>query len=217
VTATNANSQQVLRDEILGDGRRQGERIVHHARQDAEALVAKAKADAEKERRDILDAAKAEAQRRRELILATVPVHTGRMRSARVETVLAVVHDEAKRRLLAREGFDYRETVIRLAAEAISQMAGDRFVVAVSQADRQALGDSWLDEVRRRVGRPNLDVSIAADPAKVDGGVFVRDADGRQVWDDDLLARLERIWPAARREIATRTSLVPREQPLKEQ
>jgi len=37
--------------------------------------------------------------------------------------------------------------------------------------------------------------------------VIVRDAEGRQVWDNSLLARLERFWPVLRREIGVRTSL----------
>ena len=54
--------------------------------------------------------------RQSELILATVSVETGRLRAARVEALLESVHEEARQRLLAREGFEYRETVIALAA-----------------------------------------------------------------------------------------------------
>ncbi len=49
---------------------------------------------------------------------------------------------------------------------------------------------------------------MAAEPAKIAAGVVVRDADGRQLWDDDLLARLDRLWPAARREVAVRCGLI---------
>jgi hypothetical protein len=87
-------------------------------------------------------------------------------------------------------------------------MEGNRFVVEVSQADRAALGEEWLEEVRRRAGRPDL-VLVPASAAGNEPGVVVRDAEGRQVCDDRLLARLARLWPAMRRETAVRTGLAP--------
>ena len=121
--------------------------------------------------------ARAEAARRRELILATVPVEAGRLRSARVEALLESVREEVRRRLLAREGFDYRETVVALAAEAMKQMPGSAFVVKLSAADRAALGDGLAEEIARRVGRSPLNVTIAEDPAATDGGVVIQDAE----------------------------------------
>ncbi|MGB3086785.1 MAG: V-type ATP synthase subunit E family protein, partial [Phycisphaerae bacterium] len=109
-----------------------------------------------------------------------------------------------RKRLLARDGFDYRETVIRLAAEAISRMAGKRFVLELAERDLGDLGDTLAGEVRRRSDRDELEISVAPEPAKIEGGVVVRDVEGRQVWDDSLAARLERLWPAARRAVASR-------------
>jgi vacuolar-type H+-ATPase subunit E/Vma4 len=116
VTAAHGDSQQVLREEILAEARRQSERILKHGQGDAEETVAKAKAAAAKEHQDRLQAAKAEAVRRRELALATVPVEAGRRRAARIEEILQSIREEAQRRLLARVGFDYREVLTALAA-----------------------------------------------------------------------------------------------------
>jgi vacuolar-type H+-ATPase subunit E/Vma4 len=73
------------------------------------------------------------------------------------------------------------------------------------------LGDGWMDEVKRRAGREGLDLVAAAEPAKIAGGVVVRDAEGRQLCDDSLEARLQRFWPAARRQIAVQSGLIQSE------
>ncbi len=215
MTAAHSDSQQVLREEILAEARRQSERILKHGQGDAEATVAKARAAAAKEHQDLLQAAKTEAVRRRELALATVPVEAGRRRAARIEEILQSIREEARRRLLAREGFDYREVLTALAAEAIGKMEGDKFVLELALADRQAFGDAWVQEVGRRAaaGRPeseraSLEVRLAAEPADIQGGVRIRDVEGRQAWDNSLDARLDRLWSAMRRQIAVETSLV---------
>jgi V/A-type H+/Na+-transporting ATPase subunit E len=208
VTAGNGSSQEVLREEILAEARRQADMILRRGKAEAEAIVTKAKADAEKEYTDKVAYAKGDASCRQELVLARLPVDITRMRSARIESLLQGVYDDARRRIAAREGFDYREALITLAAEAIGRMIGTRFVLQVSDADRQALGDGWLDDLRRRVNREGLEVTFTAAPAKMTGGVIIRDADGRQFWDDSLLARLDRLWPAARRDVAVRTGLI---------
>ncbi|MCX5674988.1 MAG: V-type ATP synthase subunit E [Planctomycetota bacterium] len=210
MTAANANPHQALQDEILADARRRADETVDKARREADAVLAKARADAESERQAALKAAEAEARRRHGLVLAAIPIRIARRRAECVEAALEKVHDEARRRLEAREGFDPRgEGLTRLAAEALAAMEGNRFVLQVSDADRQALGDAWLDEVRRRVGRQGLELSMGQGDAAIRGGVVVRDDEGRQVWDNSLAARLARLWPALRCEIAAAAGLVP--------
>ncbi|MBE3098532.1 MAG: hypothetical protein IMZ44_15565 [Planctomycetes bacterium] len=209
MTAANANPQQALQDEILADARRRADETVGKARREADAALAKARADAESERQAALKAAEAEARRRRDMVLATLPIRIARRRAECVEAALEQVHDEARRRLEVRQGFDYREALTRLAAEALAAMEGTRFVLQVADADRQALGDAWLDEVRRRVGRQGLELAMGQAGEKIQGGVVVRDDEGRQVWDNSLAARLARLWPALRCEIAAAAGLVP--------
>lgn len=204
----NQNSPEVLREEILADARCESEQIIRRAQQEAEALLTKAAAEADKARQERLDQARAEAARRKELILATVPVEAGRLRLARVEALLESVHEEIRRRLTARDGFDYRKTVVTLAAEAVKQMHGSALVVKLSAADRAALGDGLAEEIARRVGRSPLNITISNDATLTEGGAIIEDTEGRQVWDNRLLARLERLWPELRRQIAVQTALV---------
>ncbi len=204
----NQNSPEILREEILADARRQSEEIIHHAKQEAEALLAKATAQADKARQECVDQARLKTDRRRESALATVPVEADRLRLARVEALLESMHEEIRRRLTAREGFDYRETIITLSAEAVKQMPASAFVVKLSAADRAALGEGLAGDIVRRVGPTPLEITISSDANLTEGGAIIEDTGGLQVWDNRLLARLERLWPELRRQIAAQTSLV---------
>ena len=203
------NSTEVLREEILAAARREGEEIVSCARQDAEVFLTSAVGEADRIRQERLDQARSEATRQSELILATVIVETGRLRAARVEALLESVYEEACQRLVAREGFEYLETIIGLASHAISQMAGDGFVVKLSEADQTILGDGLAKEIAHRVGRP-VSITISYEPGITESGVIVEDTEARQVWDNRLVKRLERLWPELRRQVAVEASFVPK-------
>ena len=204
------NSPDVLREEILADARQQAAQIIDGARQEAEALLAKATDEAQKKRLELLDAARSEAARRTELAMLTVPVETARRRSARMETLLRSIYDAARGQLLARAGVDYREPIFMLAADAVNQMSGNAFVLRLSPQDRAALNAGFTEEVARRVGRSPLTFSLVEDPAVAEGGLIIQDAEGRQIWDNRLTARLERLWPELRRQIAVQLGFAER-------
>jgi vacuolar-type H+-ATPase subunit E/Vma4 len=202
------NSQDILCAEILAEARLESEQLVRRARNEAAALLTQAEAEAERLWQERLVQAGTEAARRKELILATVAVEVGRERSAAIEALLQAIREQARRQLVARREFDYRATVIALASEAISHMTGDTFIVKLLAVDRIALGDGLAEAITTRLGRSPLSITIADEPAISEGGLVVQDAQGRQTWDNRLPARLERLWPELRRQIAVRASLV---------
>ena len=206
MTAPDASPQDVLREEILADARRQAERTLRRTEHDAEDALQKARKGADADRDSRLDAARREAERRRNLVLAAIPVEEARMRAQRTEEVLEAIRGEARERLLER-GDDYRACLVRLAAGALAQMAGEQFVLELGAEDLKALGSRLADDVRKAAGREGLQIAVAPEPAAIEAGVIVRDADGRQVVDNRLAARLERLWPALRLAIGVR--LVP--------
>jgi len=128
------------------------------------------------------------------------------MRAQRIEEALEAIRDEARARLRER-GADYRACLVRLAAEAVSNMAGEQFVLALGDEDLKAAGDGLADDVRKALGRQGLQIAVAPAVADIETGVIVRDADGWQVVDNRLAARLERLWPALRLVVGAR--LVP--------
>lgn len=193
----------------MADAGREGEEIVLRASREAEAFLKKAADEAEKLKQERLAEAQAEAVRQSELIRATVPVERGRLSAARIESHLQSIYDEASRRLAAGKGFDYRETLITLASYAISRMEGGQFVVKVAEADGDVSTNDMAGEIERRVGRP-VRVTVLRDTDVSGAGVVVEDAASRQVWDNRLIKRLERLWPELRQRIAVEAAFVPK-------
>ncbi len=208
-----APSHDVLRDEILADAQRQAERIIRKAKREAKATIDKATTKSQEERDAKLAAARADAEQKRTVVFATLPVAVGRMRAAHVEQELMALCDTVRARLLAREGFAYRETIVTLAAEAIAGMEGDAFVLELSEKDQKILQNGLVTSVLERVGQPNLTLTLSTEAAQITSGVLVRDPQGRQVWDNSLAARLDRMWPLLRSKIAKQMKIQDREEP----
>lgn len=195
-----------LCEEILAEGRRRAEELREEARKSGEGLLAKASSEAEALRSESLETAQREAARRRERILADLPVELARRRAARVEALLESLRKGALRRLVDRRGFDYREALLFLAAEALGRMRGETFVLGLAPGD--VADNGLVEEILRRAGRPGLTLTQVEDPSIMEGGLILRDAEGRQLWDDRLPVRLERLWPALRLPLARGAGLL---------
>lgn len=214
--ATSEDSAERLREEILEQAREEAGEIKERGRDEAEKILSAAAAEAQSVHDKLLEKGRAEALRRKELIESSVPVETGRIRVARVESLLEWVREEARKRLLSHEGFRYREVLITLASLAISRMTGDRFIAKVAEADRATLGNGVGEEITSRVDRPGLSVVLTYDPTINGDGVTVEDADTSQIWDNGLLKRLDRMWPELRQQVALGARLVPAAQSREE-
>lgn len=193
--------------EVLADAQRDADELLSRARAQAAEIVAAAEQQVLEIHKEAMDAARAEALLRSGFILAAVPLERARMRAARIESVLDELRAGARCRLDSGQGFDCGETLILLASEALAHMAGDEFVLGLCARDHGSIGPRIAGEVRRRLGRTDLRLETEADPSWSECGVIVRDRLGQRVWDNRLSARLERMWPAMRREIARRTRL----------
>jgi len=191
--------------EILETARREGDETLDHARTEAAKVLNNGRAEADKIRRERGEQAKAEAVRRKERILGIVAVETGRLRSARIETLLESIQKEIRSRLLERR-LTGRDTAVALAAQAIRKMPENDLVVEISGADLEAIGSGLAEEIIRTAQRSSLNLTISANGV-TGAGVLIRDQRGMQVWDNRLLSRLDRLWPELRRQIAIQTSL----------
>lgn len=207
MTDPHRNSPDLLCEEILADARRAAEGALRRARDEAAEIIAKAVSEAEASRREHLDRARSEAARQGEMILAAVPVEAGRIRSALLNARLEALREDIRRRLLAREGFDHRATVVALAAEAVRRMAGDAFVIRMPAEDRKQPDGELAAEIANQAGRTPLNLELRGDDS-IGAGVLIQDREGRQVWDNRLEARLDRLWPSLLRQIAAQTGLV---------
>lgn len=206
--ATDEKSAEALREQILQQARKEAAGIVERAQHEAEDLLAASAAVARRLIEEQRERARAEAVRRRDLIMATCTIEESRLRVEHIESLLDSIREEARRRLLEREGFDYGEALMNLAADGVSGMTGSSFVLRMSDVDRDVLNDGFPKEVALRAGKAASEIGFSYERDVAGGGVVIEDGESRQRWDNRLLARLERMWPDLRRRIALQASLI---------
>ena len=196
-------TEKVLSDEILRDARKKAEQTLAQAEREAEAILGAAAKDAEATVQKALEAARRRADAAAQATLATVVQETHRNLLEAQEGELAKLFDAARARLADRTAYDYPAILAGLAANAMASICADQVVIELAEADRAIAADSWLGEVRRRVGR-DVSISVSPQAAPIDGGVIVRSADGRLLYDNSFAARLRRLAPVLRRELAAK-------------
>lgn len=199
------NSPNALCGEILAEARRQCDAIAKAAEAEAEHIVTATTKEVNTIRHEHRQQAEAEAARRRAVILATLPLEVEQLRSRRVDSLLTSIRDRIRARIAAPQP-DASNIIADLAAHAIRNMSGDEFTVSISAQNRSALPD-LAAAIAQRAMRTALNVRITANDEVIDDGAIIESADGSQVWDNRLSARLQRLWPELRRLIAARAFL----------
>lgn len=196
-----AASEAVLAEEILADAGKKAARARGRGEREAQQILGKARQQATEAAEKTLAAAQERADRQRTAIMATVEAEAKLDLLAAREAELDKLFDAARQRLADKGSYDYPAVLAVLAAQAIEAMAADEVVIELCEQDRALATDAWLDEVRRRVGRP-VTIDVSANHAPIAGGLIVRSADGRLLYDNSFAARLERLKPELRRRLA---------------
>ena len=194
-------NRKALADEILEDARRKAERNHERAGREARKILDAALADADRLTAGVLDAARRRAERLTKAAGATVGQEVRRDLLAAQENELAKLFDQALERLERRKGYDYPATLAALAAEAIRAMDTGHVVLGFAEGVHPLATGEWLAEVRRRAGR-DVAIDVSEEPEPIRGGVVVRSADGRLLVDNSFAARLARLRPDLRRQVA---------------
>jgi len=195
--------RKVLSDEILQDAREKAEQTIAHARREAEAIRGAGAKEAEAMVQKALDTATRRADDAAQATLATVVQETRRDLLDAQEAEIEKLFGAARARLADRKAYDYPAVLAGLAANAIASIFADQVVIELAAADRAIATEAWLAEVRKRVGR-EVSISVAPEAAPIDGGVMARSADGRLLYDNSFAARLRRLAPALRRDLAAK-------------
>ena len=194
---------RALADEILADANRKAERARQRGEREAKKILGKARTQAAEAAAKILVTAQGRADRMSLALMATFETEAQRDLLDAREAELDKLFDAARARLADKAAYGYPGVLAALAAQAIEAMGVDRVVVELAEADRHIADVAWLGQVRSRVGRDvTIDVSDAAAP--IAGGLIVRSADGRLLYDNSFAARIERLRPELRRELATK-------------
>ncbi len=200
---TPSASEKVLADEILAEADGKAERARQRGEREARQIVARARQQALEAADQVLATARERGERIAASILASVEAEAQRDLLAAREAELDRLFDAARQRLADKGSYNYPAVLATLAAQAIEAMAADEVIIELCEQDRALATDAWLDEVRRRVGRP-VTIDVSASHAPIDGGLIVRSADGRLLYDNSFRARLERLKPELRRQLAAR-------------
>jgi V/A-type H+-transporting ATPase subunit E len=196
-----SHSQNALADEILADARKKAQRAAKRAEREARQILEKAEEQAEADAQEVIETARERADRQARAVLATVDQDIQREQLQAREEQIEAIFQDALDGLRRRKGYDYPKAMAALAAEAIRAMDGDEVVIGFAEGCAGIATDEWLADVKRRAGR-DVTLRVAEEPEAIDGGVFVRSADGRLVYDNSFAARLERLRPRLRRHVA---------------
>jgi len=196
-------SEKPLSDEILRDAQTKADRIRKRAQRDAAKLSDDAAREAAAAAGKVVDIARRRADRVAQSLLATIEQEMRLDLLVAREAELDRLFDAARDRLAARAAYDYPTVVAGLAAEAIAAMGADGAVLELAERDQGLATSAWLADVRRRVGR-DVAIVVSGTSAPITGGAIVRSADGRLLYDNSLEARLRRLRPELRKELAAR-------------
>jgi vacuolar-type H+-ATPase subunit E/Vma4 len=196
-----SSSEKLLSEEILQDAHKKAERALKKADRRAQQVIADAEKDAEHALEQAREAAHRRAERIAHSIMATLEQEVRRNLLDEQEAELSRLFDTALEQLTDRSGYDLADVLATLAAEAVAAMDADAVVLSLAAEDRPVATDDWLAGVRQRAGR---DVALSVDeaPANIGGGVVARSADGKQLYDNSFAARLRRLRPTLRQQIA---------------
>ena len=201
--------QQLLVGEVIAEAEREAASLVEGARQDGLRLRAEAAREADALAARQLEQGRLEAERRRALILATVPLQANRLVQLRIEGMLAEVAEQVRQRLLTLDRAARTDVTIRLAADAMQRLGDDGVVVKLAPEELALDRARLRDAIAAAGGRDASRISVVVAPELSGPGPWVESADGHRVWDNRLLERLTRLWPALRSQVAARLPVGP--------
>lgn len=182
-----------VREEVLKEIEEQVEREIQQILSEAEGTAKKILNDAEEEANRIRqeEVRKRLSEERRQLIHARL--ESKRIVSEARQEALDRVMEEVENRIkkLVNENRDkYREVMKRLLVEAISSLDGEKFLIHVNERDRD-LVKRLISEIKR-VTKRLVELHVSERPVEMMGGVIVETADGKQIFNNTLDARLIR-------------------------
>lgn len=205
--ASTFGNESALVQEIRHDAETKAQRTLRRAERDARTILQAAQTEADADAERILDAARTRAELLADRLRRSTEMELRRQVLIAQENVLNSIYTEALSELTKKDSYDYRHALIHLAAAAIAAMRGTAFTLHLSTRDSALADPSFATAVQAAVqqaasrqGTPWL--TVAADQPQISGGVIVRSADSRQVFDNSFEARLARLRPSLRRSLA---------------
>jgi V/A-type H+-transporting ATPase subunit E len=200
-----SDSVTTLGEQIMEDARKQAEPVKRRAQQKANDIIERARQEAEEAKEQILQEAREKAEAEVQRIEARMELDIENIRRQKYEDELRRVREKAEEYLKKlTESDDYRRALRELALVAIQSMSGNSFELILRNEDRE-YGPDLVDYLRREASSQSddeIEVNVGDDTVQGMGGLKVRRRDGKQICNETFDARLERLWPLIRQEIA---------------
>lgn len=174
---------EVLQD--LEEGREQAVGKVESAKKETAEAVAKILQTGAKQ---------AESLKRQMIGSAELEVRNGQLRS--VEKAVTDVFDSSMKKASSTSGSKYERALTGLMKEGI-EVIGLKASVLCSSRDRKA-----ATSVARKLSTGRVKLSVSDERIETSGGVILTSPDGTVRFDNTFEARLERMKPELRKEIA---------------
>ena len=190
-----------LAKEILAGAERKAQRVGKRAEEKARSITIDAEHEAQRIVSEAIDVVRRRAEQDAQRILATI---SGKERTLELDarqSAIDAAFAAAREELAA--GRVPAEATIELCLRALRQMPGQKFTVCLSQRDH-AGGQQICTAAFKALALENRTVHLVLDdkPAAILGGVIVRSADGRVVFDNSFDARLLRAREELRAKVA---------------
>jgi vacuolar-type H+-ATPase subunit E/Vma4 len=201
-----AKESDKLRERILEDGRKKAEPVKRRAQRKADEIVQDAREEAKERREQMRHEAEEEAELEAQRILARAELEAENVRRQAREAVLQQARQVARTRLRElADSDDHLQCLARLAVHSLRAMEGDQFELVLPAEEKEQRCDEVLETVKQRAAEEldrDLDLNVADERISCTGGLWVRRPDGHEICDQTFEARLDRLWPQIRAEIA---------------
>ena len=187
---TETQDVEMLSRAILAEVRDEAEQIQAEAKEKADVIRKRGQAQAEQERRTILERAREDAERLRGQAVATAQLKARSLQLTNREQQLDRVFKTVRERLPeVQKQPDYEEIAVQLAREALVQLRVNKAQVRADKTTERILKKGGLRDLSRELNG-QFD---GADELEEGIGVIVDAADGRLHYDNTLETRLQRL------------------------
>ena len=175
--------QEILK--VLESGRIEGQDILYLAQREAEVEAGKVLASKDRQ---------VESLSRRIIGSAELEARNKSLRL--VEEKMNKVFENALAKLSTDKPKEYKEAMRKIVSEAVESVGADKVILSCNSEDR-----SLVQGIAKQVSK-SVEVSVADKPIVCVGGVKAATRDGSIRFDNTLEARLNRMKPTLRKQVA---------------
>ena len=187
---TEVEDIEMLERAILGEVRDASDQIKAEAKEKVDAIRKRAEAQAEAERKAILDIARQEAERLRSQAVATAQMKARSAQLAHREQLLDRVFKTVKEKLSdVQKRPDYDQIAAMLLREALQELRVNKAEIRADKETQNFLEKKALGEISKELNGQ----FTMADPLEEGIGLVVDAADGKLHYDNTLETRLNRL------------------------